>query len=95
MMKFTRRIAPLFASFAALIVSSAAYASEVCRLSGLQGFEAPAVHAHRLLAHSTTSDPSKTVIYVEKSANGFYYHSNFVTPGYEHSTKIGKEGFTM
>jgi hypothetical protein len=64
----------------------------ICRESGINGYDANAERAERLLP-ATTSDPSKTYVYIEKTSSGYYYHSNFVTPGngFEYPTKIASD----
>lgn len=78
----------------ALLFSHAAYSSEVCRLHQLQGFEKAWEHAKSLLPFQTTSDPTKAVIYIEKTKEGFYYHSNFKNPGFDYPTKVGSKNLT-
>jgi len=64
----------------------------VCRNDGVEGFERYAEHAHHVLP-ANTSDPTKAAIYIENTPKGLYYHSNFITPGYdfEYPTKIAGE----
>lgn len=73
---------------------SQAFGAEVCRLRGLQGFEEPARRAELLIPNAKTSDQAKAVVYIEKTAEGYYYHSNFITPGYDYPTKVGSEAAT-
>src|ERR1700730_903787 len=81
-----RRIACL----ATILLSSAAALSQslICREPGIQGRDENAARAHRFLLPIDTSEISKAEIYVEKTAKGIYFHSNFVTPGFDNPTKV-------
>jgi hypothetical protein len=72
------------ASYAGIVTAT------VCRLPGLQGFDGPAQRAKATLPN-TTSDQRKAAVYIENTADGLYFHSNYVTPGADHPTKIGGE----
>jgi hypothetical protein len=49
----------------------------------LSAFDESASHAKSALTPAqVTTDPSRTVVYVEKSAKGFYYQSNYSKRGY-------------
>lgn len=65
----------------------------VCRLPYINSFEAEGDRIYRLLP-SKTSSLSECVIFVTRHArNGnIYAHSNFVVPGYCHSTKMYSDG---
>jgi hypothetical protein len=60
----------------------------------LGGFEDAAVRAERLLPRAKTNDPTKAVVYIERTKNGFYYHSNFITAGSDYPTKVGSDAVT-
>lgn len=73
----------------------------VCRLPLAEGFEKNHARAEATLAriaNMTTSDRSQAVVYVERysptfeegvySPGGFYAHSNYVTPGFNVTTKV-------
>jgi hypothetical protein len=78
----------------ALLAGLSGHASAtVCRLPGLEGFDAAAARAKRVLP-AVTRDPKQAVVYVEKTAEGLYFHSNFISRGAEHPTKIGREDIT-
>lgn len=49
--------------------------------------------AYRVLP-ANTSDPSKTAIYIERTARGFYFQSNFIAPGFESPTKIANQNIS-
>lgn len=71
-----------------LLCSSFAFEQTVvCREDGIKGHEVEAKRAHRFLT-ADTSDISKAVIYVEKTADGLYFHSNYITPGAPNPTKV-------
>jgi hypothetical protein len=57
-----------------------------CRKPGINGKDENASRAHQFLPPKT-SDMSKAVIYVENTPDGFYFHSNFVTSGFDNPTK--------
>jgi hypothetical protein len=76
-----------------LFLASAALPADatVCRLPGLNGYEAEAARANVLLP-PPTRDPRELAIYIERGADGsFYYHSNFKSVGADEATKIGHE----
>ena len=58
-----------------------------------QRFRCIRVRAH-LLPQRIRSYLSKAVIYIEKTPLGFYYHSNFITPGFTNPTKIASDKMT-
>lgn len=89
----TSRIGLLIFVFAVFCFGQV-FGAEVCRLSGLQGFEEPARRAGIFVLKPKTSDPAKAVVYIEKTSEGYYYHSNFVTPGYSYPTKVGSAAAT-
>lgn len=74
-----------------LLTQTSAPAAEVCRLSKLVPFSDSYERAAKIVPKGTTSDPRKAVVYIEKTAGGYYYHSNFVTPGYDFPTKVGSD----
>src|SRR5580658_1256994 len=85
MIQRLRRVACL--ATVLLSLSTAFTQSLVCRKPGIEGCEESAERAHRFLPPET-SDVSKAVIYVERTPKGIYFHSNYVTPGFENPTKI-------
>ncbi len=62
----------------------------VCRLPGLEGFSVSAIHAKQFLPNQTRIQ-SKASVYIENTLDGLYFHSNFVSQGAVHPTKIGRE----
>jgi hypothetical protein len=88
---------PFLGSFAigllCLGVFSSAYAV-VCRApGGIAGFGAWSERAEAVLPAKTT-DPHKAAVYIARTRQGLYFHSNFVTEGFDVATKIGKEDIT-
>ena len=75
-----------------IAIPSGGASDVVCREPGVMGFDAAAARAHQFLPEDT-SDPSKAFIYVEKTKSGYYFHSNFITPGYNFTnpTKIASD----
>src|SRR5690348_10089057 len=61
--------------------------SLVCREKGIAGMDANASRAEQFLLPNT-SNMSEAVVYVEKTARGLYFHSNYVTPRAPNPTKI-------
>jgi hypothetical protein len=62
----------------------------VCRAPGIDGFEEPKSHAESFITMAT-KDPRKAVVYIENTAMGIYFHSNFISHGAKYTTKIGGE----
>ncbi|WP_281559099.1 hypothetical protein [Thalassomonas sp. RHCl1] len=62
----------------------------VCRLPGLNGFNESQIRGEKFI-RSTTSNLKDVSLYIELTENGPWYHSNYITPGFEHPTKIGRE----
>ncbi len=68
---------------------SAAIAAEVCRLNRLVPFEAAGDRAVYFLPKRVTSNKAAASVYVEKTSDGAYFHSNYLTPGHDYPTKVG------
>jgi len=85
MIQQLRRV--VFLAIILLSFSTAFSQSLVCRKPGIAGRDESAERAHRFLPPDT-SDVSKAVIYVERTPKGIYFHSNYVTPGFDNPTKI-------
>jgi hypothetical protein len=71
----------------ALSAAASANAGMVCRGSVVTGFERQAQIAAATLG-APTSDPAALRVYATKTAQGYYYESNFVRPGQRSPTKI-------
>src|SRR5947209_7688418 len=83
----TTRCRYLFTIVVVFLGSLSVYSRTLfCREPGIKGKHANASRAHTFLPPNT-SDMSKAVIYVENTPDGFYFHSNFVTPGSPNPTK--------
>ncbi|MCC8991890.1 MAG: hypothetical protein LM514_04780 [Streptococcus sp.] len=88
MQKLTRT----FVVFLALILFSfVATAAEVCRSAAFSGFKMPAIRAAAFLPAEKTHDPAKACVYVEKVNGVLYFHSNFITNGFNYPTKIASD----
>jgi hypothetical protein len=73
-----------------LVMNPLAYGKDgvVCREHGVQGMAEFGAHARYFLP-KVTSQQDKAAVYIARSSTGeFYYHSNFVTSGYEYPTKV-------
>lgn len=75
-----------------LLTSFANFAhATVCRLPGLDGFESAKARAERTIGKDYTRRDSRIKLYIEMTDAGPYYHSNFISRGHDHATKIGRE----
>src|SRR5262245_57331293 len=68
-----------------------AWSAEVCRLECLVGLDDACARGLKAVGSGWTSDVRKARVYVEKNAHGFFYYSNFRTPGHDHQTKIASD----
>jgi hypothetical protein len=83
------RVMLLFATVISLL--SSPVGATVCRAPELNGFELAKQRGLGIIGKQTTSRPEEAVIYIEKAEKGYWYHSNYVTPGHKEPTKIGEE----
>ncbi|MGE0420866.1 MAG: hypothetical protein AB7O88_01300 [Reyranellaceae bacterium] len=79
----------LIAAWLICVAGGALAVPQVCRLNQLGGFEDAWKRAKSVLPTDITDDPRRATVYIEKSEAGYYYHSNFKTPGHDYPTKVG------
>lgn len=83
-----RRSAILLIGFL-ILTSDLVSAQVVCRESGVSGMDRSKARALRVISSKTTRDVASAKVYVEYAEGGsIYYHSNFITTGFEFTTKI-------
>ena len=63
----------------------------VCRREGIEDHEREERKAKSIIGLTTTSNMSRMKIYITVNGDELYAHSNFVTPSFEHPTKIATD----
>jgi hypothetical protein len=77
------------ASALTLLISGTALArSVVCRLEGIAGFDEEAARARNVIGSESTTDLRAGKVFITKKGSYLYAHSNLVSRGARHPTKI-------
>ena len=88
---FRKWLAPAGAVLTLLSLCGVLAADVVCRRERITGFDEEYNKAKKVFETSTTSDLSACEVYVGQKDGHLYFHSNFITEGYDNPTKIATE----
>jgi len=79
----------VFSIFLAASFAASSSAGTICRLDYLDGYKPAKARALSVIKNRKTSAVRNLEVYVEMTDEGAYFHSNFLSEGADHVTKIG------